>query len=99
VSVPVLPVVELREAIEAGDWHAASNLIGEHHSELIEALALRDATNDPAASPPAAWVELLLAQRAMLAELRDARDAAARKLAQLGHDRRGARAYLQQEVA
>lgn len=97
MSVPALPVTELREAIQAGDWDAASDLIGQHHNELADALAARD--RGISSGPPAEWVELLVAQRAMLEELRCARDTAADALARLGSNRRGARAYLQQEVA
>ncbi len=91
MSVPVLPVADLRAAIEAGDFSAADHLIAAHHRALVAALA----TTDLSAGAHPAWDDLLHTQRAMLAELRSARDDSAREMARLGNDHRGARAYLQ----
>lgn len=92
MTVPAFPADTLREAIRAGDWDTASGLIDQHHHDLAQALAAREITGTDAS---AAWTGLLLAQRAMLAELRDARDGVAATLARLGSDQRGVRAYLQ----
>lgn len=97
MSVPTVPTAQLRAAIEAADWAAASQLLDHHHQETTRALAARaQGTTDVA---PAEWVELLVAQRAMLEEIRKARDAAERALSGLGQQHRGARAYLQQSAA
>lgn len=97
MSVPALPVAPLRAAIASGDWTLASQLLDQHHHATSVALAARG--HDAPAGEPAEWVELLVAQRAMLEEIRTARDAAERALAELGQQHRGARAYLQQSAA
>lgn len=97
MSVPLLPAAQLRVAIETGDWATASQLLDRHHQETTRALTARaQGMSDDA---PAEWVELLVAQRAMLEEIRSARDTAERALAGLGQQHRGARAYLQQSAA
>jgi len=95
VTVPVLPVDDLRAAIEAGDFSAADHLIAAHNHELVAALA----TADLGTGARPAWNDLLRNQREMLAELRTARDHCARELARFGNNQRGARAYLQQGAA
>lgn len=94
MSVPRLPADEVRAAIADGDFHTAAELIDIHHGELAAALAVRDTAGDP----PSQWVALLLAHRGLLEELRSARDASARAIAELGNQHRGARAYLQHDA-
>ncbi len=97
MSVPQLPTAQLRAAIEMADWATASQLLDQHHHETTRALGARaEWASDDA---PADWVELLVAQRAMLEEIRVARDATEQALAELGQQHRGARAYLQQSAA
>lgn len=90
--VPHLPAAEIRHAIEAGDWPRATELLALHQHELAEALAATDLSS--VACEP--WFDLLLAQRALLAELRDARNRVAEALARLTEDHRRARAWLRE---
>lgn len=92
VMIPSLPSAQIRAAIEASDWPQASALLGEHQRALAEALA----TVDLATTPREPWLELLLAQRALMEELRVARDAVEAALTQLNQDHRGARAWLRE---
>ena len=92
VTVPYLPADEIRNAIEAGDWPRAAELLAGHQRELAQALALLD----PSTLVREPWRDLLLAQRALLAELHTARDAVAEVLARLTEDHRGARAWLRE---
>lgn len=88
--VPHLPADEIRNAIAASDWPRAIDLLAVHQRELMVALG----NIDPATVQREPWLDLLLAQRALLAELRIARNKAADALAQLTEDHRGARAWL-----
>jgi hypothetical protein len=63
-----------------------------HQSELAETLATTDLSS--VAREP--WFDLLLAQRALLAELREARERVAEALARLTEDHRRARAWLRE---
>lgn len=87
-----LPVDAIRQAIRDGDWDAAHALLAEHEA------ALRNAFEGGSAAETAcraSWLELLAAQRAMIDELRGARDEASRALDRMGRDRRGMAAYLE----
>ena len=90
--VPVLPTTQVRDAIAADDWTLASCLLGQHQQALAAALAKIDLATESLAP----WRELLLAQRTLQDEIREARDRAAQALAKLGHDQRGARAWLRE---
>ncbi|HEY5612811.1 MAG TPA: hypothetical protein VIK70_04380 [Lysobacter sp.] len=90
--VPGLPVAEIRAAIEASDWPLATGLLGEHQRALTKALAAMDL----ASMPREPWLDLLLAQRALLGELRIARDQVEGSLTRLNQDHRGARAWLRE---
>lgn len=90
--IPSLPAVEIRTAIEASDWPQATTLLAEHQRVLAEALAAVDL----ASTSHEPWLDLLLAQRALLAELRVARDEVGASLARLSQDHRGARAWLRE---
>ena len=90
--VPGLPAAEIRAAIDAGDWPRATELLGEHQRALTQALAAVDL----AANPREPWLDLLVAQRALLLELRIARDQVGASLSRLNQDHRGARAWLRE---
>ena len=90
--VPLLPAADIRAAIDANDWPLATALLGEHQRALVEALAAVDL----ASTPREPWLNLLLAQRAMLEELRVARDSVEASLTRLNQDHRGARAWLRE---
>lgn len=90
--IPSLPAVEIRTAIEASDWPQATALLGEHQRALTEALAAVDL----ASTPREPWLDLLLAQRALLEELRVARDRVGVSLTRLNQDHCGARAWLRE---
>ena len=90
--VPQLPTAEIRAAIEASDWPLATDLLGEHQRALTGALA----GVDLAATAREPWLDLLIAQRALLEELRVARDAVEASLTRLNQDHRGARAWLRE---
>jgi hypothetical protein len=90
--VPHLPAAEIRDAIEAGDWPRATALLATHQRELAGTLAATDLSS--VACEP--WFDLLLAQRALLAELRDARTRVAEALQRLTEDHRRARAWLRE---
>lgn len=90
--VPHLPAAEIRDAIEAGDWSRATELLAMHQSDLAETLAATDLSTT--AREP--WFDLLLAQRALLAELRDARNRVAEAMERLTGDHRRARAWLRE---
>ncbi len=89
---PNLPSAQIRAAIEASDWPQATALLAEHQRALAEALAQVDL----AATPREPWLDLLLAQRALLEEMREARDQVEGSLARLNQDHRGARAWLRE---
>jgi len=89
---PHLPAAEIRHAIETGDWPRATELLAVHQSELAEALA----TTDLSTTAREPWFDLLLAQRALLAELREARNRVAEALERLAEDHRRARAWLRE---
>ncbi|GAB2523929.1 hypothetical protein [Lysobacter humi (ex Lee et al. 2017)] len=86
----VLPTEALREAIAAGDWDRAHALLEHHETGLRAALEGGSAAESGARQ---SWVDLLAAQRALIDELRTARDEAGRALERLGRDRRGMAAY------
>lgn len=88
----LLPVAAIRAAIRDGDWDAAQALITGHEAELRAAFADGSPLELECRR---SWLDLLGAQRAMIEELRSARDHAARELERLGRDRRGVNAYLQ----
>lgn len=90
--VPSLPAAQVRAAIDASDWPLATALLGEHQRALIQALA----GVDLAAGPREPWLDLLLAQRALLEELRVARDRVEASLTRLNQDYRGARGWLRE---
>lgn len=90
--VPRLPAAGIREAIEAGDWPQAAGLLAMHQQELADALARLER---PIASPEP-WLDLLVAQRALLAELHAARSRVGDAIARLADDHRGARAWLRE---
>ncbi|MFD0738998.1 hypothetical protein ACFQZQ_06855 [Lysobacter koreensis] len=92
LMIPVLPVAQIRAAIEAHDWALATDLLGEHQRALAAALAATDLTS----TPHEPWLDLLLAQRALLGELRVARDRVGTALARLSQEHRGARAWLRE---
>ena len=91
MSMPSLPVEEIRAAMARGDFDAAHALLVEHESQL------RTAFEDGSARLGCrdAWAELVAAQRHLIDELRVSRDEAGRALDRLGRDRRGMSAYLQ----
>lgn len=92
MSVPALPAQAIRDRIAADDFEGASALLGAHEAALRDAFELEP---DAAKSCRDAWLDLLAAQRALVEELRTARDEAGRALDRLGRERRGVAAYLQ----
>lgn len=90
--IPSLPTAEIHAAIEACDWPHATTLLATHQRELTEALA----SVDLATTPREPWLNLLLAQRTLLDELRLARDRVESALTRLSRDHRGARAWLRE---
>lgn len=90
--IPSLPAEWIRAAIDAHDWPRATALLAEHQRALAESLAAVDL----AAIPHEPWLGLLRDQRALLDELRDARNTVGAALARLGEDHRGARAWLRE---
>lgn len=91
-TVPVLPAAQIREAIEAADWPRATELLADHQRELAAALTALDRSTMVREH----WLDLLLAQRALLGELHAARSRVATALTRLGQDHRGARAWLRE---
>lgn len=89
--IPTLPSAAIREAIAGGDWDAADALLSQHEAEL-RALCTPDSLAE--ARQRESWIELLSAQRALIEELRTARDDAGAALERLGRERRGVAAYL-----
>ena len=89
MTVPVLPTMHVRAAIDADDWTRATELLAQHQHALASALAKTDLSREPLAP----WRELLLEQQALQDEVRLARDQAAQALEKLGRDHRGARAW------
>lgn len=87
-----LPTGAIREAISASDWDRAHALLEQHEIELRAALADGSAAE---AGCRQSWLDLLGAQRALIEELRAARDEAGRALDRMGRDRRGMAAYRQ----
>jgi len=92
LTIPTLPGAQIRAALDASDWPQATALLAAHERELGEALATTDLTT----TPHEPWQNLLLAQHALLEELRAARDKVEVSLARLGQDHRGARAWLRE---
>jgi hypothetical protein len=90
--IPALPVEAIRAAIAADDWAAAEALMAEHEAALRGACT-PDSLGEAGCRD--AWLQLLGAQRALMEELRTARDEAGRALDRLSRDRRGVAAYLQ----
>jgi hypothetical protein len=91
-TVPHLPAEEIRAAIAAEDWACAAGLLAGHQQALADTLARADRSSLVRES----WLELQLAQQALLGELQAARDHAAAALERLAHDHRGARAWLRE---
>lgn len=92
MMIPTLPVTELRAAIADSDWPQASALLDQHQQTLDQALTGVDlATTDRAP-----WMDLLLAQRELLDEMKLAQDAAGDALAQLTQGHRGALGWLRE---
>lgn len=91
-KVPHLPAEEIREAIAQCDWPRATALLARHQHELVTALE----GIDRATMSREPWLDLLLAQRALLAELRHARNEVTDALERLSADHRGARAWLRE---
>lgn len=89
--IPELPAAAIREAIGRADWSAADELLAAHESALRAAL---DSGSAAESNCRAAWIDLLSAQRALIEDLRGARDEAGRALERLGQERRGVAAYL-----
>ncbi|MDH5834956.1 hypothetical protein [Luteimonas kalidii] len=90
--IPVLPVDEVRAAIAADAWDHATALLQAHDRAVIAAVS----TVDFSTQPQAPWRALLAAQQALAAEIQAARDEVGRALDRLGHDQRGARAWLRE---
>lgn len=90
--IPNLPTAQIRTAIDASDWSHATALLADHQRALAEALAAADLST----TPHEPWLDLLFAQRALLGELRVARDEVEVALTRLGQDHRGARAWLRE---
>lgn len=88
--IPALPLEAIRAAVDGDDWPRAEALLAAHERAVREALAPPGAV----AADPAGWAALLQAQCAIAAELRQRRDAVARRLGEAGQGRRGALAYL-----
>lgn len=90
--IPTLPVTEIRAAIADSNWPQAAALLDQHQQTLDQALSGVDlATTDCAP-----WMDLLLAQRELLEEMRVARDAVGDALAQLTQGHRGALGWLRE---
>ncbi|MGY4516899.1 hypothetical protein [Lysobacter sp. HA18] len=87
-----LPTDAIRTCIANNDFDGAHALIVEHENSLRATFETGTAAEK---SCRESWLELLAAQRAMIEELRDARDDAARSLERLGRDGRAVKAYLQ----
>ena len=90
--IPALPAEEIRRALEDGDWPQAAELLAMHQHELSSALSQVDWSSVDRGP----WMDLLLAQRALLGELQDARSRVSTALARLNEDHRGARAWLRE---
>jgi hypothetical protein len=91
-AVPVLPVDEIRRAIAAHDWARATGLMAAHQQEL--AAAMRQIDWSSVNRGP--WMDLLLAQRDLMAELEQERARVSEALNRLNDDHRGARAWLRE---
>lgn len=85
-----LPVDAIRSAVAASDWDAAHALLTEHEAQLRASLTDGAGADERSR---AALAELLAAQRALIDELRAARDEAGRALERSSHERRGLDAY------
>ncbi|MDH5831388.1 hypothetical protein QFW80_12780 [Luteimonas sp. M1R5S18] len=90
--IPVLPVDEVRAAIAADAFDRATALLQAHDQAVVAAVSAVDFSTQPQAP----WRALLQAQQALAAEIQSARDAVGRALDKLGHDQRGARAWLRE---
>lgn len=90
--IPALPAAAIREAVANGDWDTADALLSAHETEL-RAACLEESPAE--ARCRESWIELLGAQRALIEELRSARDEAGAALERLGRERRGVAAYTQ----
>ena len=89
--IPALPVTAIRQAVADGEWDTVDALLSQHEAELRAAGADGSIAETRCRE---SWIELLGAQRAMIEELRAARDEAGAALERLGRDRRGVTAYL-----
>ena len=92
IETPALPVAAIRACIAANDFDGANALLAEHEAQLRGAFENGSAAEKGCRD---SWLELLAAQRALIEELRNARDEAARALDRMGRDRRAVNAYLQ----
>lgn len=91
MTAPSLPTDAIRACIAANDYEAADALLSGHEAALRAAFG-RGSNAERGCRE--AWLELLTAQRALIEELRTARDEAARSLERMGRDRRAVNAYL-----
>jgi hypothetical protein len=91
-AMPVLPVDAIRQAMAANDWPQAAELLAMHQHELAGALS----RIDWAKADRGPWMDLLLAQRQLIAEIETQRDRVGIALARLHDDHRGARAWLRE---
>ncbi|MFN3704064.1 hypothetical protein [Thermomonas sp.] len=91
---PTLPVEALREALGQAELDVAAALVDAHDRAVRQFLTPEEAVLlDPRQHQ--AWLNLLEAQQAMLAELGQRRDHVAGLIQQLQRHQRGASAYLQ----
>lgn len=86
-----LPTDAIRACIAASDFDGAHALLVEHEDALRASFADGSAAEIGRRD---SWLELLAAQRALIDELRAARDDAGRALERMGRDRRAVKAYL-----
>ena len=92
MSVPALPVAAVRLAMAGEDWTQATGLLAAHQQEVADAMAQVDWST----ADRGPWMELLLAQRELTAELDRQRTQVACALARLNEDHRGAKAWLKE---
>ena len=91
-SVPALPVAAIRLAIAGQDWTQATSLLAAHQHELADAMDRVDWST----ADRGPWMDLLIVQRELTAELERQRVEVADALARLNEDHRGARAWLRE---
>lgn len=86
-----LPTDAIRTCIANSDFDGAHALLVEHENALR---ATFENGTDAEKGCRESWLDLLAAQRALIEELRDARDEAQRTLERMGRDGRAIKAYL-----